>query len=306
MTAATDADGVAPLSDDAMLRLSPDPLTSGHHLIITASDASDASTSREIVGYAYLAVRSDDNWQAELVVHPGQRRHGNGGHLLAALTASADQARAQLDVWAHGDPPATVTLAHRYGFVRERVLWQMRRPLSALPDIALPPGVTIRTFIPGQDEDAVVAVNRAAFADHPEQGRWTVTDVRLREDEPWFDPAGLFLAESAGRLAGFHWTKVHYGIDDIPGPGGISTAETKTDVGEVYVVGLEPTFAGRGLGRALTLIGLHHLRDQGLTTAMLYVEDLNQRAIRLYEGLGFTRYRADISYRRAPGAGAQP
>ncbi|SBW28771.1 hypothetical protein FDG2_5973 [Candidatus Protofrankia californiensis] len=69
----------------------------------------------------------------------------------------------------------------------------------------------------------------------------------------------------------------------------------------MYVVGVEPTFAGRGLGRTLTLIGLHHLRDRGLATAMLYVDDTNRPAVRLYEGLGFSRYSCDISYLRKPG-----
>ncbi|WP_239308251.1 mycothiol synthase [Frankia sp. Cj3] len=295
--AAAETDGIAPLSDDAVLRMSPDPLVHGQHLISTVPDVSDISDvpdlpgPRRIAGYAYLADHLDNTWQAELVVHPGQRRRGHGGRLLAALTGSADQAAARLNVWARGDPPAAVALAHRYGFGRERVLWQMRRPLSVLPGVELPAGVTIRLFVPGQDEEAWLAVNRAAFTGHPEQGRWTVTDLLLREAEPWFDPAGFFLAESAGRLAGFHWTKVH------PAAAG-RTAEPA--MGEIYVVGLEPAFAGHGLGRALTLIGLHHLRDRGLATSMLYVDDVNQRAIRLYEDLGFTRYRADISYLREP------
>ncbi len=311
VTLATDTDGVAPLSDDAVLRLTSDPLTTGQHLIVTGSDRPAQPCG--IAGYAYLAVHSGDRWQAEVVVHPGQRRRGIAGKLLGALTASADRAGADLAIWAHGDSPAAAALAGSYGFARDRVLWQMRRPLppasqdvdadetpTPLPEVTVPPDVTVRTFVPGQDEDAWVSVNRRAFADHPEQGQWTIDDLLLRETEPWFDPAGFFLAESAGRLAGFHWTKVHRAADTDAADTDAGDMETRqVDVGEVYVVGVDPTFSGRRLGRALTLIGLHHLRDRGLATVLLYVDDSNQRAVGLYENLGFTRYSCDISYLRA-------
>ena len=51
-------------------------------------------------------------------------------------------------------------------------------------------------------------------------------------------------------------------------------------------------------GRALTLAGLRHLRDLGVGQAMLYVDEDNVPAIRMYEGLGFTRAAVDAMYRR--------
>jgi mycothiol synthase len=164
-------------------------------------------------------------------------------------------------------------------------------PLALVPpdEPALPAGVTIRTFRPGADEEAWLAVNRRAFAHHPEQGSWTLADLRLRESEAWFDPAGFFLAERDGRLAGFHWTKVHPDGGDGGGP-----------IGEVYVLGVDPGQQGGGLGRGLTLAGLVHLRRLGLADVMLYVDESNTAAVRMYTALGFTLWSTDAMYRHAP------
>jgi mycothiol synthase len=186
------------------------------------------------------------------------------------------------------------------GFERWRVLWQMRRSLFApVPEPTVPDGVTIRPFRPGADDAAWVALNAAAFADHPDQGRWTVRDLHIRMKEPWFDPAGFLLAErdSDGELLGFHWTKIHGAVRTVPAPAG-AVPHPHEPIGEVYVLGVAPAAHGTGLGTALTLAGLRHLRGQGLDQAMLYVDETNTRAVGLYQKLGFARWATDVCFRR--------
>ncbi|MFJ3911197.1 mycothiol synthase [Streptomyces vinaceus] len=219
---------------------------------------------------------------AELVVHPALRGRGHGRALGSALLAASGK---RIRVWAHGGKSAARHLAQVLGLTLFRELRQLRRPLGAdgpaLPEAALPSGVTVRTFVPGQDDAAWLAVNSAAFAHHPEQGSLTQRDLNDRIAQPWFDPKGFFLAERDGELIGFHWTKVH--------------AEER--LGEVYVLGVRPGAQGGGLGKALTAIGLRHLAEAGLPTAMLYVDADNPAALAVYEGLGFSTHEVDLMYR---------
>ena len=291
--AARMADGVAPLSEPTLLHLRYGGREPGRDLLL--------GVHGEIAGYAYTGTPGapEADLSGELVIDPARRRQGLGLALLRAVIAEADGHAVRM--WAHGDLPAAASLARSAGFERFRALWQMRRSLrDPLAEPALPAGSTLRTFVPGRDEQEWLDLNARAFAKHPEQGAWTRNDLDLREREGWFDPAGFFIAERRGAMAGFHWTKIH-GPGDADGPGDAgspSAADAPAGIGEVYVVGVDPGEQGTGLGRALTLAGLHYLRDRGLPEAMLYVDEDNVPAIRMYRALGFSRWRTDAMYRR--------
>lgn len=282
VAAVSAADGIAPLSEQVLLHVRHRGDPSARNLLLTHDG--------ELAGFGHLSWdEAASAGSGELAVHPAHRGRGLGLVLARALVAAGGGRPVQL--WAHGDLPAAARLAAAAGFTRVRALWRMQRPMDAplpLPELAA--GISVRTFVPGQDEAGWLALNSRAFASHPEQGRWTGTDLAQREQESWFDPAGFFLAERQGRLVGFHWTKIH-----APGPAGGNAQP----VGEVYVIGVDPAAQGTGLGRALTLTGLHYLRERGMPEVMLYVEETNTAAIRLYESLGFTRAGTDVMYRHA-------
>ncbi|GIE80004.1 mycothiol acetyltransferase [Actinoplanes philippinensis] len=267
--AAGHLDGVYPLSEDVVLRVRGDVPYQGVHLLSYAGD--------RLAGYAFL-----EDGSGELIVHPDFRRAGVGTELLTAAGPGP------LRFWAHGDDPGAAAFAAGNGFARARVLWQMRRSLVApLPEIPLPEGVTLRHFRPGSDEQAWLGVNARAFAHHPEQGRWTVDDLLSREAEPWFDPAGFLLAvDITDTVLGFHWTKVHPASGDEPA------------LGEIYVLGVDPSGHRRGLGAALSVAGLQYLAGRGLTVAGLYVDESNSAAVKLYRGLGFEIFKTDVNYSR--------
>jgi mycothiol synthase len=250
--AAEAVDGRSPLNEAALLRL--------RH-----RGTADSHVYSDDHGFAWV-----HDHELDLAVAPDARGRGVGTALLErALAGSAVRS-----AWSHTDDPAAAALAASHGFTAARRLWSMLRPGGAVE--VTPAKVPIRAFVPGQDDEAVLTVNAAAFASHPEQGALDLDGLHERMAESWFDPAGLLVADREGEVLGFHWTKVH--------PDG---------TGEVYVVGVSPAAQGLGLGRALVTAGLAYLQPRDV---LLYVEEDNGAAVALYRSLGFEHTGTDVQY----------
>jgi mycothiol synthase len=260
-------DHMRALNEAALLRLRRPHLTTQHLLV---------SEDEDLLGYAQLELGTE--WSGgQLVVSPGHRRQGIGTLLLQRLIMESGS---PFRVWAMGDTPAAKALAAAAGLTRQRELLIMERRLDdELPEPVVPAGVQIRTFVPGQDEQEWLRVNAAAFAHHPEQALIDSDDLADRMAEPWFDAEGFFVATINGTIVGFHWTKQH-----------------QDQLGEVYVLGIAPSAAGRGLGKALLLSGLRSLQQRGSTRVELYVEADHRVAIELYLSYGFAIASRDVMY----------
>ncbi len=154
-----------------------------------------------------------------------------------------------------------------------RTILKLHRSLDV--ELAAPvTKVEISTF---QSSDAAewLALNNQIFISHPDQGDWVMQDLTNRMAESWFDPAGFFLAREKGRIIGFCWTKIHH--DRV----------NEGEIGEIYVLGVDPAAHSSGLGKALTLTGLHYFKGKQIKESMLYVDADNHPALILYKKLGF-------------------
>ena len=131
------------------------------------------------------------------------------------------------------------------------------------------------TFDPEIHCEAWLDLNNKIFKVHPDQGNWAMADLENRMREAWFDPNGFFLCINNGLIAGFCWTKIH------------NDFVNQDPIGELYVIGVDPAMSGQGIGKAVCQEGLIYLRNKGLKTAILYVDEDNAAGIGLYKSLGF-------------------
>jgi mycothiol synthase len=264
--AATATDGVPPVGEHKYLKL---------HNGADAARAVLAWDGKHLVGYAQLLL-ADRLATAEVVVRPTHRRQGIGRAVLAAVEAAALAAGArELKLWAYGALPASEAIAARREIVPSRSLLQLQVPLVNLPSTSVPEGYAIRTFDTVRDREPWLRLHNAVFADHPENGTWSLDDLAMRLAQPWFAAGDFLLAEREGQLVGFNWLKR------------VPEAPPEHPEGEIYIIGVGDTERGRGLGRSLALLGLHHLRAEGMESCTLYVEADNAPALALYRSLGF-------------------
>jgi mycothiol synthase len=267
----TEATGTRPLSDHLWLDLRAGG--SPGFVVATVADRDG------LVGLAQISAANDTS-SLEAFTAPGlsDARVVLDDVAETALDAFARSGGGRVFWWVDDPTEADRAFADAHGFEPVRGLHEMRRPLPLDRHAT----VATRDYVPGTDDDAWLAVNNRAFADHGEQGGWTRDDLQHRMAEPWFDPAGFRVHEIDGRIAAFCWTKLHDELDPV--------------IGEIYVIAVDPDFHGQGLGRELTLAGLDSIAARGITEANLYVDAHNAAALGLYERLGFTIHRSRQAY----------
>ena len=156
-----------------------------------------------------------------------------------------------------------------------RHILKLHRDLTTQPLPQAAHEFTIESFNIATHKQAWIDLNNTVFAHHEDQGNWAMADLENRMAEPWFDPQGFFLATQNGEIEGFVWTKIHQDLVN------------QDPVGELYVVGTAPEHHGRGIARALSVEAINYFVTKGLKHAMLYVDADNEKALKLYQSLGF-------------------
>jgi mycothiol synthase len=243
-----------------------------------------------VVGYAHVSAADNERegtWSLGLVLDPAGSAAGITTSLVNAVCAHiAETGGGTLVLWRFSPSDAEDAIVRTLGFAVARELYQMRVPLPLSEQPHWPTGVEVRTFVAGDDDAEWVDVNNRAFANHAEQGGWTVETLAKRIQEPWFDPSLFFLAVDENGIIGFNWCKLHPASNAEPA------------LGEIFVIGVDDRGRGRGVGRPLAVRGLAAMTERAVRVGMLYCAADNEPALRLYRSLGFVVHRVDRAYDR--------
>jgi len=247
----------------ALVRIVPDPAGT----VVAVEDG-------RVVGYC--TPNHDD-----LTVHPAFRRRGHARRLVpAAMEVVRERGHHELQLYVPSHLPASQAFAASLGFRYRSSLWQFRlREGHEVPPPEFPADVATRPFDRDLDSDidAWVAFMLAAFEGHPTAMTWTPAVIAHVNASSDFDPSAILLVAPA---------------DDPTRPIGFARIETAVDeagavVGDVGLLGVLPSWRGRGLGRELLRWSVADLRRRGADTIELSVEAANERATTLYRAHGF-------------------
>lgn len=249
--------------------------------------ANDDGSEDQLIGYGLVFKPDSDtaSW-SRLHVLPEYRNRGVGTALYHQLEDIVSRNGSL--AW-HVAPHQSYTLGiafwQRRGFVVDRYGWQMRLPAAVtVPQPQIPDGFTVRSFVPGQDEEALWWVSNESFVEHHWHHPATLEELVYWTQQPGFRPSDIFFACDGDKVAGYCWT-------------GISEAEIARRgiaVGWIHDLGVIPAYQRRGLGRTLLLMGIHYLR-QRVSIVELSVEGKNRKALPLYESVGFAPYSGQVN-----------
>ena len=239
-----------------------------------ARDAWLVELDGRLAAYADLEVRPGGRVMADGYVHPELRGRGVGSELLRLTEDEARARTGSLEGRVYLQNATTAAAEQLYrprGYETVRRFRRMAVELVSAPDPEPPPGVTLRALQPGE-EPAVHDLLEDAFAEHWEHQRRTFDEYATRtfaRDD--YDPSLCAVAEADGELAGasLNWWK------DVG------------DWGWIGVIGVTPSFRGRGIGEAIMRWTFAEFVRRGEHRVALGVDAQNETgATRLYERVG--------------------
>jgi len=231
-------------------------------------------------------------------VDPDYRRRGLGEWLMgwtldrARVRASREEPLAPINLaaWSEDTEIGHRALLAKHAFEPVRHFFLMRRDLSdPIPDAPLPEGVEIRPVTQDQWRTIFDAEDEA-FRDH-----WGHRPATDRAFEATFAKSQL---DTSLWVVAWDGDQVAAVVQNWIWPE--ENEELGVSRGWLEHISVRRPWRRRGLARAITAISLERLREAGMTEGWLGVDSENpNRALGLYEGVGFEVATRSAAYRRS-------
>ncbi|MFC1912935.1 GNAT family N-acetyltransferase [Chloroflexota bacterium] len=209
-------------------------------------------------------------------VHPEHRRQGIATKLLDYALNRAQELGTEV---AQIEIPQDNTLARsiltRLSFRLVRRFFHLRLSMAKVCRQDMEQAALGCHQLQRGEEDKLTQIQNRSFA-----GVWgynpnTVAAITYRTS--LCNPQDIVLTCNGDKVTGYCWTEI---TDDEETASGARK-------GRIFMLGVDPTYRGKGVGKKALLAGLAHLQDKGLTVAELTVDSKNKVACALYRMVGF-------------------
>jgi len=257
----------------------------GYHL---EEDLFLAEVDGLLVGYADMARELEiGRVILDIAVHPTLRGQGMGSRLLEIAMDNGRKLGAKvIHIPIEQGLQAGEHFVRKRGFQVVRRQWQMSLTEYGVGALQIPSGFELRYFLPG-DEESLCALQNLAFTSSWGFRPNMVEEIRYLVNTSWCSPEGILFINEGQIKVGYCWTMDH---------------PTDREKGWIRMIGINPTYRGRGLGRAVLIAGIEYLRKRGKQEIELLVYSRNQSAKRLYQSTGFKRKGTTLWYQRNLGS----
>ncbi|MAF85882.1 MAG: hypothetical protein CL875_05330 [Dehalococcoidales bacterium] len=223
-------------------------------------------------------------------IHPDHRRKGLATKLFVCAALRARELGVKVaQVNIAQDNVIAESMLSKLGFRFVRRFLQLRQNIAEVSGQGIDQSAWQCRNLQRGEEDKLMQIQNRSFV-----GTWgyntnTVEEIIYYTNLTDRSPEDVILACDGDKIIGYCWTEI--------------TCETATGErkGRIFMLGVDPHYRGRGVGKGVLLTGLSYLKSKGLQVAELTVDSENQAACALYRSVGFQVRTSSLWYEKALG-----
>jgi len=246
-------------------------------------------TAGNIVGYLDVAPElSIERAILNCFIHPDHRMRGLATKLLDYATHRAKELRVKIThVNIAQDNVTARNVLSKLGFIFVRRFLQLRLDMAEIRWQDIDQWTLQCRHLHCGEEDKLTQIQNRSFTDTWGFNPSSEEEISYRTNLSRSSPEDVVLACDGDEIAGYCWTGIIY------------EAGTNERKGQILMLGVDPDYRGRGIGRGVLLAGLSYLNSKGIQVAELTVDSKNQAACILYRSIGFKVWASTLWYEKA-------